>query len=44
MAAGGLSNLSVDSSAVSVIQSFTIVYTTSSTIPYQVFTNLNSYF
>jgi len=44
IASGGLSNLSVNTSAVSVIQSFTIVYTTSPSAPYQVFTSLSSYF
>jgi len=44
IASGGLSNLLPHASSISLIQSFTIVYTTSSTVPYQVFTNLSSYF
>ena len=42
-AIGGASNLSVDSSAVTAIQTFTIVYT-SSTTPHRILTNLSSYF
>lgn len=43
-ASGGLSNVSVNASSVMALQSFTIIYTSSASVPYQVITNVISYF
>ena len=44
IASGGLANVTVNASATSVLQSFTIVYSSSSSSPYQVFTNVTSFY
>ncbi|MFO0414878.1 MAG: hypothetical protein ACK50E_04440, partial [Bacteroidota bacterium] len=43
-ASGGLANVSVNASATTVLQSFTIIYTSSSSTPYKVITNVISYY
>jgi hypothetical protein len=44
IASGGLANTLINATSQTVIQSFTIVYTSSSTVPYKIFTNVSSYF
>jgi trimeric autotransporter adhesin len=41
---GGLANITINASSLSLIQTFTIVYTSSSSTPYQVLTSVGQYF
>jgi hypothetical protein len=44
IASGGLSNISINASATALIQTFTIIYTASSSVPYQILTNVAQFY